>query len=912
MTFFVPELYMLQLTFKALSPIRHLNYFHGPQWNAMFRTLLKKYLEKGTNMAEAGIHLQPIETGICRYEKDDPICIGISFPAESASAVCEMLANLNTSKTGSGHFQPGNTVKLEKTTCRVSGRTFPPEKITPKCLEPIDYDLILPEIKHLCTLDSFDLVIYSPLRLKRPPGTKNDGHTYFDPDFFFAEPWSKESIAAFVRAIQGSSNIASDVSPLAVAGGALTLIDNNYGRYSIPLGGVVGIVHIAGRPSRTESELLVLGQYTGLGKNRTFGLGYFLIPQLRDAAKILPLKRGKGLFERAISPRSLAKALECLPDSSPGPDGLTKADMKKAGEIILERLNNALLSGEYVAGGVARYRQKKRNGGYREIMVQDFADRIVHRALSNFLQPVVENILSKSAYAFRKGLNTKGAIYAVKNAINTGYTRGIKADISAFFESVDLNILSDILHGLFPFDRFPTEVTRCIKHMEQFGVKGLPQGSPLSPTLSNLYLDRFDKMMNQLGFKLIRYCDDFVLLTKPPDSPENCRELIEKTLAEIGLSLAEDKTVEISGDSSIEFLGYRLIPGKNRLRATSNRSKDSEQHLWLPVFSDNWITGHPVYLSSVCRGCYSSGPELVVKLESGEKKKIPWNTVSRIVVVGRSSFSSGVIYRAVKEQIPVTFIDVMGRSRGQLYPTPYDPPNMVSLQKSLAENAHFRLQFSKEIVSAKIHNRYVVLRRNSINEERLKYIESQVLNATNLDQLRGFEGNADKIYFRHFGKLVEPFAFEKRVYHPPDSPINALLSFGFTLLHNRIASALRDKGYDPRIGFFHQPRGRHFALASDLMEELRHIVDRVVLALVHRREIKPDDFKQSRKGGKEYCSMGGEAVRVFIRRFERTMAIKSSYYSKEKISCNAYIDEMADTLKRAMKLKIPYRPIRIR
>ncbi len=407
-----------------------------------------------------------------------------------------------------------------------------------------------------------------------------------------------------------------------------------------------------------------------------------------------------------VSIQDLARALDSLPNSSPGPDDLTKADMKKAGEIVLERLHGSLLSGDYVPGGIVRYKEKKREGGYREIMVQDYADRIVHRALSDFLQPVVENILSKSAYAFRKGLNTKGAISAVKNAVNAGYTRGIKADISAFFESVNLDILSDILEGLFPFDRLPAEMTRCIKHMEQFGVKGLPQGSSLSPVLSNLYLDRFDKMMNHLGFKLVRYCDDFVLLIKPSDSLKDCKELIEKTLAEIGLSLAEDKTVEISENSSLEFLGYRLIPRKNELRATSNRSKDSGQHPWLPVFSDNRISGHAVYLSSVCRRCYSSGPDLMVKLESGEKKKISWNTVSRIVVVARSSFSSGVIYRAAKEQIPVTFIHVMGRSRGQLYPTPYDPPNMITLQKSLVEDARFRLQFAKEIISAKIHNRY--------------------------------------------------------------------------------------------------------------------------------------------------------------------------------------------------------------
>ncbi len=126
-------------------------------------------------MAEAGIRLQPFETGICSYEKDDPICTGTSFPPDRAHAVCEMLANLNSSKTGKGHFQPGFTIELEKIICRISGKSFLPGEIAPKYLEPIHYDLLLPEIKHLQTLDAFDL-------------------------------HSKEAIIAFVKAIWGSDN----------------------------------------------------------------------------------------------------------------------------------------------------------------------------------------------------------------------------------------------------------------------------------------------------------------------------------------------------------------------------------------------------------------------------------------------------------------------------------------------------------------------------------------------------------------------------------------------------------------------------------------------------------------------------------------------------------------------------------
>jgi CRISPR-associated endonuclease Cas1 len=138
-----------------------------------------------------------------------------------------------------------------------------------------------------------------------------------------------------------------------------------------------------------------------------------------------------------------------------------------------------------------------------------------------------------------------------------------------------------------------------------------------------------------------------------------------------------------------------------------------------------------------------------------------------------------------------------------------------------------------------------------------------------------------------------------------------MLSFGYTLIYHRLASVLKDQGFNPRVGFFHQGRGSHAALASDMMEELRHIVERIVLALIHLKEIKEGDFIMSDKKGVSYTRLKGEGFRTFIHRFETTMAKEFTHYENEKLSYNQYLDEMARKLKRSLKLNLQYTALRI-
>jgi CRISPR-associated protein Cas1 len=249
-----------------------------------------------------------------------------------------------------------------------------------------------------------------------------------------------------------------------------------------------------------------------------------------------------------------------------------------------------------------------------------------------------------------------------------------------------------------------------------------------------------------------------------------------------------------------------------------------------------------------------------------------------------------------------------GSSLGCLCPDGLQPADFSGLQRRRLDDPGFCLALSREVVAAKIHNSRVLLSRNQVRQQGLEDLAGRAGNAADLDELRGFEGAAARMYFQALSGLVRPFEFAGRSYRPPLGPVNAMLSFGYTLLYNRLALSLSARGLDPRLGFYHQGRGRHFALASDMMEELRHVAERVTLALIHRGEVAPEGFRDK---GEQGCFMEHETCRTFIRRFETVMGTPYTVNGGEE-TLNQRCDRMAAALCRCMEGKEAYRSVRIR
>lgn len=167
-------------------------------------------------------------------------------------------------------------------------------------------------------------------------------------------------------------------------------------------------------------------------------------------------------------------------------------------------------------------------------------------------------------------------------------------------------------------------------------------------------------------------------------------------------------------------------------------------------------------------------------------------------------------------------------------------------------------------------------------ENRMK----QVLETSSIDELRGLEGEAAQVYFDCYDELIlnqkDDFCFCGRNRRPPMDNVNAMLSFGYSLLTNECVNGLQSVGLDPYVGFLHKDRPGRKSLALDLMEELRPIlVDRFVLTLINNRQIQNDDFVTTESGGVLFTDKGRK---IFLKEWQNHKKGAITHpYLKEKI-----------------------------
>ncbi len=158
---------------------------------------------------------------------------------------------------------------------------------------------------------------------------------------------------------------------------------------------------------------------------------------------------------------------------------------------------------------------------------------------------------------------------------------------------------------------------------------------------------------------------------------------------------------------------------------------------------------------------------------------------------------------------------------------------------------------------------------------------------TDPESLQGLEGQTAAVYFEAFDTLIlnqrETFAFTGRSRRPPLDPVNALLSFAYTLLANSCAGALESVGLDAYVGFLHRDRPGRVSLALDLMEELRPLfADRFVLTLINNREIRPEHFDRQ-PGGAVWLTEEGR--KIFLSAWQKRLAEPITHpYLKEKLA----------------------------
>ncbi len=289
----------------------------------------------------------------------------------------------------------------------------------------------------------------------------------------------------------------------------------------------------------------------------------------------------------------------------------------------------------------------------------------------------------------------------------------------------------------------------------------------------------------------------------------------------------------------------------------------------------------PLYVQEQGGFVGKKNENLVVKKKGDKIADIKLMELSHLAVYGAVQISTQAVQDLLQRGIPILYYSYGGWFHGLTTGFPHKNIELRRKQFALVESP-VKFTVSRQIVLNKIQNCRVLLRRNCDGQaaqalKGLQNIEQQVAHAETLESLLGFEGNAARLYFQNFHHMLKtpdnseslkPFDFTTRNRRPPRDPVNALLSFAYSLLVKDLTITLLTAGFEPYLGFYHQPRYGRPALALDMMEPFRPLIaDSTVLSAINNGVIKTNDFIQA--GSEVSLKPGGR--KRFIETYERRM-----------------------------------------
>ena len=302
----------------------------------------------------------------------------------------------------------------------------------------------------------------------------------------------------------------------------------------------------------------------------------------------------------------------------------------------------------------------------------------------------------------------------------------------------------------------------------------------------------------------------------------------------------------------------------------------------------------PLYLNTQGYRVGCKDEVLVVKEQDHVIEEVRMRDVSHVALFGNVQISTQAIHSLCEQEVPVTYFSMggwfYGITRGHAMKNVF----LRMEQFRLARDEAVCLSLARQFVHGKIRNHRTLLMRNHLEPPepiigKLKRASEDALNAASIEELLGIEGAAASQYFQHFSGMVkveddlpglempsqEPnqrafnFNFSNRNRRPPTDPVNAMLSLAYSMLAKDCTLAALAVGFDPYLGFYHQPRFGRPALGLDLMEEFRPLVaESTVLSCINNRVVTETDFV--RAGQAVNLTAGGR--KRFFQTYEQRMS----------------------------------------
>lgn len=657
-----------------------------------------------------------------------------------------------------------------------------------------------------------------------------------------------------------------------------------------------------------------------------------------------------------------------------GIDGETIDVFKHRAIENLQILRATVANGTYQPHPYLQVLIPKDKSSHRALSIPTVRDRIIQQALLNVLAPRIDRQLSDVSFAYRPQVSYISAVEAVAQCRDAGYQWVLDADITKFFDNIDRQILFQKLRKYIDNTGILCLIKKWIfggivtKNGTIFPELGIPQGAVISPLLANIYLDDFDRQIQQIGdVRLVRYADDFIVMTRSQAEIEGAYDQVVRLLGELKLILHDRKTQITTFDRGLRFLGHGFLgaaifpiddvkPKRDRgnskkkvptdlprslsevdeplviakgkatpttpLNQREDELEDDSEELAEPVPTQRQVWNPhmaTLYLLEQGTSLYRDYQRLIVHIPKQERLEIPIREIDKILIFGNIQLSTPVINSCLDEKIGIFFLSRSGQYQGHLWSAESTQLHNELIQFDRHKEPEFQLNMCRAIVAGKLLNSKRLLQR--LNRKRKSpTVETAItgisadlkaaLQANEIDRVRGYEGIGAVRYFSGLSQLItnSDFSFNGRNRQPPTDPVNSLLSFGYTLLFNNVLSLILAEGLSPYLGNLHYGDEKKPYLAFDLMEEFRSpIVDGLILKLINKPVFKLTDFDTVAATGGVYLQ--GAARRIFLKYFEARMNEDTAHPDLQNpVSYRYAIQLQIRRYKRSLLGNIPYEP----
>lgn len=296
----------------------------------------------------------------------------------------------------------------------------------------------------------------------------------------------------------------------------------------------------------------------------------------------------------------------------------------------------------------------------------------------------------------------------------------------------------------------------------------------------------------------------------------------------------------------------------------------------------------PLYVNTQGLRIGKSGNVLRIQEKDRTVEEVRINEICQLNLFGNIQITTQAVQTLCEAEVPIAYFSMGGWFYG--ITQGLGPRNAVLRREQFrrADSASFSLAVARALVAGKIRNQRTLLQRNHVEPSatmlgQMKWAIDEAERAESAAELLGIEGHAARIYFGHFAGMIKPddepwsenagkplltFEFTSRNRRPPRDPVNALLSLAYSVLAKDLTIVCQAVGFDPFLGFYHQPRFGRAPMALDLMEPFRPLIaDSAVLSAINTKMVQPDDFVQA--GNAVALTPAGR--KAFFRSYEQRM-----------------------------------------